>query len=209
VKKDKDKLSSLWLDTDDDPLGAETAAKKAGAKFKTQRADFVGYPLSWIEQILPHVHGECQLMAAQLMFRQWVLQGRPPHVRLSKPGPEAAAYRPDRKDQNAIAAGRSRPDLGKTATRTCAADHSTLGIVVGRAPHPPVGGRAPHPTLSIDNGGCGDQQHGCVVYTSHCAALFLLLVLLFMALWRGEGWACWIGPRSQSSQSPSGHGAGS
>ena len=56
----------------DDPLWAAKAAKTT-----TQASDFVGCPMAWLEQILPHVQGECQLMAAQLMYRQWVLQRRP------------------------------------------------------------------------------------------------------------------------------------
>jgi hypothetical protein len=79
MSKDKNNLDNLWTATDDDPLGdpVETIAKKAGARTKTQKADFVGYPLSWLKQILPYVQGECQLAAAQLMYRQWVLQRRP------------------------------------------------------------------------------------------------------------------------------------
>jgi len=78
MSKGKDDLDNLWQTTGDDPLDdpVETTARKTGAKTKTQSADFIGFPLSWIKQILPHVQGECQLMAAQLMFRQWVLQGR-------------------------------------------------------------------------------------------------------------------------------------
>jgi hypothetical protein len=79
MSKGKDDLDNLWRTTGDDPLGdpVETIAKKAGARTKTQKADFVGYPLSWLKQILPYVQGECQLAAAQLMYRQWVLQRRP------------------------------------------------------------------------------------------------------------------------------------
>jgi phosphodiesterase/alkaline phosphatase D-like protein len=79
MKKDKDNLNTLWATTDNDPLGdpVETMARKAGAKTKAQKADFVGYPLSWLKQILPYVQGECQVIAAQLMYRQWVLQRRP------------------------------------------------------------------------------------------------------------------------------------
>jgi DNA-binding transcriptional ArsR family regulator len=57
----------------DDPI--EAIAKKAGAKI--HNAEFVGCPMPWLEQVLPHVQGECQLAVALLMYRQWVLQKRP------------------------------------------------------------------------------------------------------------------------------------
>ena len=81
MKKDKDDFNKLWTDTNDDPLDdpLETEAKalRRAAKITAQTARHIGCPMEWLEQILPHVQGECQLVVALLMYRQWVLCGRP------------------------------------------------------------------------------------------------------------------------------------
>jgi hypothetical protein len=46
------------------------------ASITTQAADFIGCPMAWLEQILPYVHGEGQLVVALLLYRQWILRGR-------------------------------------------------------------------------------------------------------------------------------------
>jgi len=61
------------LEEDADPL--DGPAWNA-AKITTQAADFVGCPMAWLEQVLPHVQGEGQLVIALLLYRQWVLRGR-------------------------------------------------------------------------------------------------------------------------------------
>ena len=67
---------NLFEDSNGDPLDNPPRTKTKPARNTVQQANFVGFPLEWLEQVLPHVQGECQLAAAQLMFRQWVLQGR-------------------------------------------------------------------------------------------------------------------------------------
>src|SRR5262249_29705570 len=69
-------------DTDDlfdegDPFD-HPAWREAAKKTKTagEVADFVGCPLRWLGQVLPHVQGECQLTVALLLYRRWVLCGR-------------------------------------------------------------------------------------------------------------------------------------
>jgi hypothetical protein len=47
------------------------------AKTTTQAADFVGCPVGWLEQVLPHLQGASQLAVALLLYRRWVLCGRP------------------------------------------------------------------------------------------------------------------------------------
>jgi hypothetical protein len=47
------------------------------AKTTSQVSDFVGCPMAWLEQVLPHVQGECQLTVVLLLYRRWVLCGRP------------------------------------------------------------------------------------------------------------------------------------
>ena len=46
------------------------------AKTPTQVSDFVGCPIAWLKQILPHVQGECQLAVALLLYRRWIVCGR-------------------------------------------------------------------------------------------------------------------------------------
>jgi DNA-binding transcriptional ArsR family regulator len=46
------------------------------AKTPTQAPDFVGCPMAWLEQVLPHIQGASQLAVALLLYRQWVLCGR-------------------------------------------------------------------------------------------------------------------------------------
>ena len=58
----------------DDP--AWKATEKAAKKAKHQASDFVGCPMSWLEQVLPHVRGEHQIVVAMLLYRRWVLCGR-------------------------------------------------------------------------------------------------------------------------------------
>jgi len=56
----------------DDPAG-ETATER---KTRIQVADHVGCPMGWLEQVLPYVQGECQLVVALLLYRRWVICGR-------------------------------------------------------------------------------------------------------------------------------------
>jgi hypothetical protein len=46
--------------------------KAARVKSATPTPDLVGCPMKWLEQILPHVQGECQLAVALLLYRRWV-----------------------------------------------------------------------------------------------------------------------------------------
>lgn len=46
------------------------------AKTATRAADFVGCPMAWLNQVLPHIQGASQLVIAQLLYRRWVLCGR-------------------------------------------------------------------------------------------------------------------------------------
>jgi hypothetical protein len=55
----------------DDP-----AWKAADAKKAKKDQTFVGCPMSWLEQVLPHVRGAHQLAVALLLYRRWVLCGR-------------------------------------------------------------------------------------------------------------------------------------
>jgi hypothetical protein len=55
----------------DDP-----AWKAAAKKAKRQTLDFVGCPMSWLEQVLPHVRGGSQIVVALLVYRRWVLCGK-------------------------------------------------------------------------------------------------------------------------------------
>jgi hypothetical protein len=68
--------SGLFYEGDpfDDP--AWKAAEKAAKKARQPIPDLVGCPMRWLEQILPHVQGECQLAVALLLYRRWVLCGR-------------------------------------------------------------------------------------------------------------------------------------
>ena len=45
------------------------------AKTTTQAADFVGCPMTWLEQVLPHLQGASQLAVALLLYRRWILGG--------------------------------------------------------------------------------------------------------------------------------------
>jgi hypothetical protein len=54
----------------DDPLWK-------AAKTTTQVSDFVGCPMAWLEQVLPHIQGASQLAVVLLLYRRWVLCGRP------------------------------------------------------------------------------------------------------------------------------------
>jgi hypothetical protein len=58
----------------DDPAWkvTENTAKKA----KHQVLDFVGCPMAWLEQVMPHVRGGSQIVVALLLYRRWVLCGR-------------------------------------------------------------------------------------------------------------------------------------
>jgi hypothetical protein len=58
----------------DDPAWKE--AEKASKKAKRQTLDFVGCPISWLEQVLPHVRGGSQIIVAILLYRRWVLCDR-------------------------------------------------------------------------------------------------------------------------------------
>jgi hypothetical protein len=53
----------------DDPLWK-------AAKTTTQVSDFVGCPMAWLEQVLPHIQGASQLVVVLLLYRRWVLCGR-------------------------------------------------------------------------------------------------------------------------------------
>lgn len=64
---------NLFEDSNGDPL--DDPAWKT-AKVTTQVPDLVGCPMTWLEQVLPHVQGECQLVVALLMYRRWVICGR-------------------------------------------------------------------------------------------------------------------------------------
>ncbi len=55
----------------DDPAWKVTAKKE-----KHQASDFVGCPMSWLEQVLPYIAGSRQLAVALLLYRRWVLCGR-------------------------------------------------------------------------------------------------------------------------------------
>jgi hypothetical protein len=57
-----------------DPLG--DPLWKA-AKTTTQVPDHVGCPMAWLEQVLPHIQGASQLAVVLLLYRRWVLCGRP------------------------------------------------------------------------------------------------------------------------------------
>ena len=46
------------------------------AKTEPRTADFVGCPMAWLKQVLPHIQGASQLVVAQLVYRRWVLCGR-------------------------------------------------------------------------------------------------------------------------------------
>jgi hypothetical protein len=67
---------SLFYEGDpfDDP--AWKATEKAAKKAKHQTLDFVGCPMAWLEQVLPHLRGGSQLVVALLLYRRWVLCGR-------------------------------------------------------------------------------------------------------------------------------------
>jgi hypothetical protein len=58
----------------DDP--AWKATEKAAKKAKSQPLDFVGCPMAWLEQVMPHVRGGSQIVVAMLLYRRWVLCGR-------------------------------------------------------------------------------------------------------------------------------------
>jgi len=59
-----------------DPFGDALWKATKTAKTATQAADFVGCPIAWLEQVLGHVQGECQLAVALLLYRRWVVCGR-------------------------------------------------------------------------------------------------------------------------------------
>jgi hypothetical protein len=60
----------------DDPRWKEAEKTSKKAKKKHQVLDFVGCPMAWLEQVLPHVRGEHQIVVALLLYRRWVLCGR-------------------------------------------------------------------------------------------------------------------------------------
>jgi hypothetical protein len=70
------KTSDLFLEGDpfDDPAWKVT--EKASKKVKRQALDFVGCPMAWLGQVLPHLAGSRQLAVALLLYRRWVLCGR-------------------------------------------------------------------------------------------------------------------------------------
>jgi len=67
-------INALFDDGDpfDDP-----AWKEAERKHRPRQPNFVGCPMAWLEQVLPYVQGECQLVVALLLYRRWRICGRP------------------------------------------------------------------------------------------------------------------------------------
>jgi hypothetical protein len=57
----------------DDPAGKATERVKGT---KHQASNFIGCPMAWLKQVLPHVRGEHQVVVALLIYRRWVLCGR-------------------------------------------------------------------------------------------------------------------------------------
>jgi len=72
---------NLWMegpDIFDEPATQPKAAKK-GRKHRAiaTTPDFVGCPMSWLQHVLPHFQGASQLAVVLLLYRRWVLEGRP------------------------------------------------------------------------------------------------------------------------------------
>jgi hypothetical protein len=70
-------MSQDDLEEGTDPLD-NPATSTSAARITTQTADHIGCPMAWLEQVLPYVQGEGQLVVALLLYRQWVLRGRHP-----------------------------------------------------------------------------------------------------------------------------------
>jgi hypothetical protein len=68
-------MSEDGLFYEGDPFD-DPAWKAAEKVKKNQASDFVGCPMSWLEQVLPHVRGAHQIVVALLLYRRWVLCGR-------------------------------------------------------------------------------------------------------------------------------------
>jgi hypothetical protein len=71
-------MSEDGLFYEGDPFddSAWKVTKKTAKKAKHQASDFVGCPMAWLKQVMPHVHGESQIVVALLLYRRWVLAGR-------------------------------------------------------------------------------------------------------------------------------------
>jgi hypothetical protein len=61
---------------DGDPFDDALWKAAKAAKTATQAADFVGCPMAWLEQVLPHIQGASQLAVVLLLYRRWVICGR-------------------------------------------------------------------------------------------------------------------------------------